>query len=82
MNLMDKVRAKAKANPVRVAFPEANDLKMILAMKEISDGEYGTVVVVGDIAEIQKLCKDNSVDDTKWEYVDIKNEEVSSSEIK
>ncbi len=82
MNLMDKVRAKAKANPVRVAFPEANDLKMILAMKEISDGEYGTVVVVGDIAEIQKLCKDNSVDDTKWEYVDIKNEEYKEKVLK
>lgn len=74
MNLMDKVKAKAKANPVRVAFPEANDIKMLSAMKEISDGDYGTIVVVGNPEEIKDLCHQNDIDDSKWEYVNASNE--------
>lgn len=75
MNLMDNVRAKAKANPGRVAFPEANDIKMITAMNEVANEGYCTVVVVGNILEIKNLCKENNIDDTKWEYIDINNEE-------
>ena len=36
-NLMDRVYAKAKANPKRVAFPEACDLKMLQAMVEVCE---------------------------------------------
>lgn len=75
MNLMENVRAKAKANPCRVAFPEANDLKMITAMDEVSKEGYCTVVVVGLNDEVKILCKENNIDDSKWEYVDINNEE-------
>lgn len=75
MNLMDNVRAKAKANPMRVAFPEANDIKMISAMDEVSKEGYCTVVVIGDVNQIKNLCTENQIDDSKWKYVDITNEE-------
>ena len=75
MNLMDNVRAKAKANPGRVAFPEANDVKMISAMAEVSDEGYCHVVVVGNPEEIKKLCQENNINDSAWEYVDINNDE-------
>lgn len=75
MNLMENVRAKAKANPCRVAFPEANDLKMVTAMDEVSKEGYCNVVVVGLNDEVKNLCKENNIDDSKWEYVDINNEE-------
>lgn len=74
MNLMDTVRAKAKANPARVAFPEANDLKMLSAMDEVSKEGYCTVIVVGNIEEVKALCKENKINDSSWEYVDIKDE--------
>ena len=75
MNLKDNLRAKAKANPGRVAFPEANDVKMISAMAEVSDEGYCHVVVVGNPEEIKKLCQENNINDSAWEYVDINNEE-------
>lgn len=75
MNLMDNVRAKAKANPGRVAFPEANDLKMLSAMDEVSREGYCKVVVVGNILEINSMCIENNIDDSNWEYIDIANEE-------
>ena len=56
MNLMENVRAKAKANPGRVAFPEANDLKMISAINEVVGEGYCTAVIVGNLEEVKKLC--------------------------
>lgn len=75
MNLMNNVKAKAKANPGKVAFPEANDLKMLSAMDEVSKEGYCKVVVVGNIKEIKSLCAKNKIDDSSWEYIDINNEE-------
>lgn len=75
MNLMDNVRAKAKANTGRVAFPEANDIKMISAMDEVAKEGYCTIVVVGNNEEVKALCQENSIADDSWEYVDVNNEE-------
>ena len=75
MNLMENVKAKAKANPGRVAFPEANDLKMISAINEVVSEGYCTAVIVGNLEEVKKLCLENNIDDSKFEYVDINNEE-------
>ena len=61
MNLMDNIKTKAKANPGRVAFPEANDLKMLSAMDIVSKEGYCTVIVVGNNDEVKKLCIENNV---------------------
>ncbi|MBQ7031697.1 MAG: phosphate acetyltransferase [Bacilli bacterium] len=75
MNLMENVKLKAKANPGRVAFPEANDIKMIFAMDEVAKEGYCNVVVVGNNDEVKTLCKENGISDDKWEYIDVNNEE-------
>ncbi|MBE6140649.1 MAG: phosphate acetyltransferase [Firmicutes bacterium] len=79
MNLMENVRKKAKANPGRVAFPEANDLKMLKAMNEVCINGYCTVVVVGNIEEVNKLCAENNIDSSKWEFIDLNNEEYKEN---
>ncbi len=82
MTLMDKVRAKALANPCKVAFPEAEDEKMLKAMDEVSKGNYGKIVVVGNPLEIKKMCLDMQIDDSKWEYVDIADEKYKEEILK
>ena len=75
MDLIETVKAKAKANPGRVAFPEANDAKMVLAIDEVSREKYCDVVIVGHIDEVKSLCKENKIDDFTWEYIDTSDEE-------
>ncbi len=70
MDLMEIVRAKAKANPKVVAFPEANDVKMVKAIDEVSTNGYCKVYIVGNIPEVKKLCEENKIDDSAWLYVD------------
>ena len=70
MTLMDRIYAEAKANPKKVAFPEANNLKMLEAMMEVSSKGYAEVVVVGNLEEVKNLVTENKIDDSKFTYID------------
>lgn len=71
MDLMNRIYALAKANSKRVAFPEANDLKMLAAMQEVALKGYAKVVVVGNVLETKELVKENKIDDSLFEYIEI-----------
>lgn len=77
-NLMNEIFAKAKANPKRVAFPEANNIKMLAAMQEVASQGYAETVVVGNIEEVKKLVKENNIDDSKFKYIDNLDEKYSN----
>lgn len=77
-NLMNEIFAKAKANPKRVAFPEANNIKMLAAMQEVASQGYAETVVVGNIEEVKALVKENNIDDSKFKYIDNLDEKYSN----
>ena len=79
---MNEIFAKAKANPKRVAFPEANNLKMLEAMQEVSNNGYAKVIVVGNVDEVKKLVLENKIDDSSFKYVDNLDEEYSNLVLK
>ena len=76
MYIMQYVKAKAKANPGRVAFPEADDLKMLQAIIEASNEGYCIPIIVGNIEEVKKICKENKINDKKFEYIDCEDEKL------
>lgn len=76
MDIMQYVKAKAKANPGRVAFPEADDLKMLQAIIEASNEGYCIPIIVGNIEEVKKICKENKINDKKFEYIDCEDEKL------
>jgi phosphate acetyltransferase len=53
MNVMENIYEKAKANPQRVAFPEATEEKILLAAKECADKGFCKPCLVGDAMEIR-----------------------------
>ena len=79
---MDSVKAKAKSNPMRVAFPEANDLKMLQAISISSTEGYCTVYIIGHIDEVKKICEENNIDYSKWKFVDITDETYTEKILK
>jgi len=76
MNIMEYVKAKAKANPGRVAFPEADDLKMLQAIEKAASEGYCTPVILGDIEAVKTLCKENVISDSKFTYIDYEDEKL------
>lgn len=75
MNVLDQIYAKAKMNPQRVAFPEAENEKMLQAAYEVGQEGYITPVLVGDVTKIKELCVKNCLNEEVFEFVDINNEE-------
>lgn len=75
MSVLDEIYAKAKLNPQRVAFPEAENEKMMQAAFEA--GQEGCIipVLVGDVAKIKSLCAARGYEESVFEFVDIANEE-------
>lgn len=82
MNLMENVKAKAKANPKKVAFPEANDKKMLSAIDISFKEGYCKPLIVGDKDEIISLAQENNIDASKWEYVLVSDEDYKEEVLK
>lgn len=76
MDIMKYVKDKAKANPGRVAFPEADDLKMLQAIVKASDEGYCFPIIVGNVNAVKKICKENNIDDRKFSYIDCEDESI------
>ncbi len=80
MNILDQLYEKAKANPQKVAFPEAANEKMMQAAYETGKGGYIIPILVGDGAEIKRLAAERGYEEGVFTIVDI-HEEAYKNEI-
>ena len=60
--LMTKVIAKAKADPKRVIFAEADHYKILKAAQIIQDEKIGTPILLGNKVKINQLIEEHSMD--------------------
>lgn len=74
MNILDKIYAKAKADPQKVAFPEAENEKMMAAAYEAGKDGYIIPVLVGNRERILALAKERGYDPDVFTVVDIDEE--------
>ena len=73
MSVLDEIYAKAKANPQKVAFPEATNEKMMQAAYETGRDGYIIPVLLGD-DQLPKLAVERGYDPSVFTFVDINNE--------
>lgn len=57
MGLFETLQEKAKANPKRVAFPEATDAKILQAARQVKDLGIGFPTLVGEAKAINEAAK-------------------------
>lgn len=81
MSVLEKIYAKAKEEPQKVAFPEATNEKMMQAAYETGKEGYVIPVLVGEREEIIKLAKERGYDTSIFEIVDIHDEIYKNSVI-
>ena len=72
--LLDSLCERAKANPQRIAFPEAFDPTVLTAAHRIASEGTGIPILVGKRAELEELCAQQGFDPQLFEYVDIDDE--------
>ncbi len=56
-NVMEQLQKKARENPQRVVFPEANEEKIVRAAREVRDMGVGYPILVGDPKTISALAE-------------------------
>ena len=80
MNILEKLYAKAKADPQKVAFPEAENEKMMAAAYEAGKNGYIIPILVGNSETINSLIKERGYEADVFTVIDI-NEETYRAEL-
>lgn len=78
MSVLDKIYEQAKANPQKVAFPEATNEKMMQAAYECGQEGYIVPVLVGNAEELKALAAERGYDASVFTIVDIHDEEYKN----
>lgn len=81
MSVLDKIYEKAKADPQKVAFPEATNEKMMQAAYETGKEGYIIPVLVGNEKELEALAGERGYDVSVFQIVDIHDEAYKNSVI-
>ena len=76
MDIMEKVYARAAADPQRIAFPEATDEKILLAVRECCDKGLIVPVLVGDTAETRAAAEGFGISLDGMEFYDTSDAEA------
>jgi phosphate acetyltransferase len=75
MNILDRIYEKAKQNPQKVVFPEADNEKMMQAAYETAKEGYIIPILVGDAKALNDLCMERGYDRDIFRFVDIHDNE-------
>ncbi len=78
MSMLDAIYEKAKLNPIKVAFPEAANEKMMQAAYEAGRDGYIIPVLVGPAAELKALVQERGYEDGVFEYADTADEALQA----
>ena len=81
MSVLDEIYARAKANPQKVAFPEAANEKMMQAAYETGRDGYIIPVLVGDGEALKALAVERGYDPAVFTIVDIHEPEYKNKVI-
>ena len=74
-SLKKVITNKAKLNPKRVVFADAENLTVLKAAQEVQDEKIATPILLGNVAKINKLLAENFIDLPNAEIIDSRSPE-------
>jgi len=69
MDLIEKLKLKAKKNPKRIIFPEGEDRRIIKAVKQMLEDKTTHPILLGSERFIKELCQEEDVNPDKIEII-------------
>lgn len=79
MDLMQTLRERAAARPMRVAFPEGDNDTMMRAVRQLADEGLAQCVLVGDASELARLASERGISLDGIEVVDVTDEAANAA---
>lgn len=77
-SLMDRVLTKAKTNPKRVVFAEADNYKILKAAQQVQNDGIAIPILLGNKVAIEKICEEFSIDLKDVQIIDPRSAEEES----
>jgi malate dehydrogenase (oxaloacetate-decarboxylating)(NADP+) len=74
-DLLKGITSKAKENPKRIVFAEADHYKILKAAEQVKDEGIAKPILLGDKSNIEKLIKEYNLDLTDVPIIDPRSEE-------
>jgi malate dehydrogenase (oxaloacetate-decarboxylating)(NADP+) len=71
--VMKFILKRAKSKPKRILFADAENLKVLKAVREVLDEGIAKPILLGNRAKIQAICDENHLDLGKTEILDFKH---------
>ncbi len=62
MSFIDTIIERAQGDVKRIVLPEATDVRVLTAARELTDRKIVEVILIGDQAEVEKSAQENGVD--------------------
>jgi malate dehydrogenase (oxaloacetate-decarboxylating)(NADP+) len=73
--LMDRVTNRAKTNPKRVVFAEADNYKILKAAQVVYNDGIATPILLGNIHKIKEICEEHQINLNGLTIIDPRSEE-------
>ena len=80
--IMRAMTAKAKANPKRVVFSDANSVNVLQAARMIQDDKVAFPLLVGDVNQINKLASEHKIDVSDFDIIDNTSDSIKEQRTK
>lgn len=78
-SLMERLTTRAKTNPQRIVFAEADNYKILKAAQIVKNDGIAIPILLGNKAKIEKICKDYSINLEGTAIIDPRSEEQNES---
>ena len=72
MNIINRIKEKAKENVKTIVLPEADDLRTLKAARVVTDEGFAKIILVGDTDTINSLATSNNININDIELIDPK----------
>ena len=73
MDIIGRIKERAKLNIKTIVLPEADDIRTLKAARMITDEGFSKVILVGDSNTVKNLALENNIDISDIEFIDPKN---------
>ena len=77
-SLTKVILSKAKSNPKKVVFADAENLKVLKAVQQVQDEGIAVPILLGNKNKIKEILTENSIDLGEVEIIDTRSEENKS----
>ena len=78
MEIIERIKERAKENIKTIVLPEADDIRVLKAARTVTNEGFAKIILVGEKEKVEKLAKENNIDKNDIFLIDPKTYDKTS----